>query len=284
VQTWSTELTNVDNTPTDFGIGDSRLDFGGDTYGAYYHVHSDSGHEGDTLKWVDASGTESTQWGWGCSHSMSEVLRYSEGAGDFLSACVTDCYPGTNGDSATASIGGVYLDASTKVIDVDAGCNGSVAGELGSGSPTPDGWNLVFNAHQGPATGGQSSYDPASMDQDIAFTTVSGAKLPGDVVWLTTTPGIDEDDPSIARWQPSEGGDEQYVVGWHDPAGWTLARIDATGAFLEGPLAATGVAASGRRDDTFRAHASGDVVWSWFDAPGSTTLHVARLDSGNACE
>ncbi|MDA3865064.1 MAG: hypothetical protein PF689_14480 [Deltaproteobacteria bacterium] len=59
---WSTELTNVDNKPDDFTIGDSRLEFGNSTYGAYYHVHSDSGHEGDTLKWVNTDGNESTGW------------------------------------------------------------------------------------------------------------------------------------------------------------------------------------------------------------------------------
>lgn len=31
---WSTELTNSDNNPTDFGIGDSRLEFGDGKYGA----------------------------------------------------------------------------------------------------------------------------------------------------------------------------------------------------------------------------------------------------------
>ena len=74
---WNTELTNSDNHPTDFGIGESRLEFGGDRYGAYYHVHSDSGHEGDTLKFVNATtGAQTTQWSWGCSHSMSDLLSY----------------------------------------------------------------------------------------------------------------------------------------------------------------------------------------------------------------
>jgi len=74
----STPLSNADNNPTDFEIGESRLEFGGGKYGAYYHVHSDSGHEGDTLKWVDAaSGAEDTEWSWGCSHSMCNLLRYN---------------------------------------------------------------------------------------------------------------------------------------------------------------------------------------------------------------
>ena len=283
----STELVNADNTPTDFGIGDSRLDYGNGTYGAYYHVHSDSGHEGDTLKWVAAdSAVESTQWGWGCSHSMSDVLRFNDAVGEFLSACVTDCYPGTDGDFATQSIGGVYLEAGqAKIIDVDAGCNGSVAGELGSAAPHPGGWGIVFNAHQAPVTLGQSSYDPGTMDQDIGFSAVGTDRTPGPVVWLTTTPGLNEDDSSIAAFAPEGDGVAQFVVGWHEPPStYWLARIGADGSVLEGPVDATAVAAWGRRDDPFREHGDADVVWSWFDAPGSTTLHFARIDAGAPAE
>ncbi|MCX4245968.1 hypothetical protein [Paraliomyxa miuraensis] len=282
----STELTNADNDPTDFGIGDSRLEHGGGTYGAYYHVHSLSGHEGDTLKWVAAdTGMQTTGWAWGCSHSMSNLLRWNAAADRFLPVCVTDCYPGTSGDFATNSIGGVYLDHSQgHVIDVDAGCNGSVAGELGGAAPSPDGWALVFNAHQAPATPGQGSYDPGTMNQDVALSMISGTLAPGPVVWLTDTAGIDEDDASIARWEPAGDDAEQYVVGWHerDVERWLLARIDPAGALLEGPVDVGGVARWGRRDDPFREHYDGDVMWAWFDAPGSTTLHVARLRSGGS--
>ncbi len=280
----STELTNPDNTPTDFGIGDSRLEYGGGTYGAYYHVHSDSGHEGDTLKWVDAaSGAESTGWGWGCSHSMSNLLRFNPAVGDFMPACVTDCYPGTSGDFGTTSIGGIYLDHNgAHVLDVAAGCNGSVAGELGGAGLAPNGWVMTFNAHQAPATLGQQSYDPGSMNQDIGFVAIGANLDPGAVVWLTTTPG-DEDDATAVRWQPSDDPAEQYVVGWHgDDTHW-LARVDASGSLLEGPVDLAGAAAWGKRDDPMRAHENGDVGWSWFSDPGSTTLHVARLSSGNAC-
>lgn len=278
---WSTELTNPDNTPTDFGIGDSRLEYGDGVYGAYYHVHSDTGHEGDTLKWVDAgSGAETTGWGWGCSHSMSNVLRYNSGAGGFLPACVTDCFPGTSGDFAVNAIGGIYVNHNEgHVLDVDAGCNGDVAGELGSAALADAGWNLVFNAHQAPATLGQGSYDPASMNQDIGFARVDAAMNASEVVWLTTTDNIDEADASIARWRPTDDDSEQYVVGWHDgdTGPYQLARIDATGAFVEGPVDVTAVAQWGRRDDPFRAAANGDIVWAWFDDPGSTTLHLAKL-------
>lgn len=277
----STELTNPSNTPTEFGIGDSRLEYGDGTYGAYYHVHSDDGHEGDTLKWVDAAtGAESTAWPWGCSHSMSNLLRYNAVGGGFMPACVTDCYPGTSGDFATNAIGGIYLDhQGAHVMDVDAGCNGSVAGELGGAALTPSGWALVFNAHQNPATPGQSSYDPGTMNQDIGLSMIGSGMTPGPVVWLTATPG-NEDDAAIARWQPADDGAEQYVVGWNAGGQHMLARVDPSGAFLEGPEDITGIASWGRRDDPFRVHANADVVWAWFDDPGATTLHVARLRSG----
>ncbi len=285
---WSTELTNTTgsdiNCPTDFGLGESRMEFGGGSYGAYYHVHSQSGHEGDTLKYVDLTGKQSTTWTWGCSHSMSNLLRYSGGDKKFMPACVTDCYPGTtSSDFATGSIGGVYLNNRNKVLDVDAGCNGSVAGELGGGAVAPSGWKIVFNAHQAPATLGQSSYSTSTMNQDIGFASIAAGLTSGVVVWLTTTATIDEADSGIERWTPSDDATEQYVVGWSEPGttyAYKLSRVDATGKLLEGPLDVTAKAKWGRRDDPFRAHGNGDVVWAWFDAASSTTMHFARLRSG----
>jgi hypothetical protein len=282
-----TELVNDDNHPTDFGLGESRLEYGDGRYGAYYHVHSLSGHEGDSFKWVDAaSGAETTRWDWGCSHSMSNTLTYNASVGDFMSACVTDCYPGTDGDFETASIGGIYLDTREKVVDVAAGCNGDVAGELGSAAAAPDGWKLVFNGHQPPIALGQDSYDESSMNQDIGFASVTDDLTPGSVVWLTSTDSVNEMDSSIALYMPEAV--EQYLVGWVEDNGeaYKLAIVDPAGALLEGPLDVTDTVRWGRRDDPFRRHYDSDVVWAWFDEPGSTTLNFARVDSGvaSACE
>lgn len=289
-QMFSTPLDNSNVGPTDFGIGESRLEFGAGKYSAYYHVHGTNsgyfayGHEGDQLIHVDAaSGTQTNGWTWGCSHSMSELLRFSPAAGSTLPICVTDCYPGTaGGNFATDSIGGVYLNNSTKVRDFDGGCNGSVAAELGSAAPGVAGWKLVFNGHQNAATMGQSSYNKASMNQDIGFVPIANNKAVGTIVWLTTTSGMNEANSSIARWQPAGDMTEQYVVGWTSaPTGGTysLARVNANGGFMEGPLTIT-TAKWGRRDDPFRVHLNGDVVWAWFDAAGSTTLKFARIKSG----
>ena len=228
------------------------------------------------------TGAHSLGWGWGCSHSMSELLRWDAPAGSIQPFCVTDCYPGTSGtDFSTESIGGVYVNHNYKVLDVDGGCNGSVAGELGGAAPGPAGWKLVFNAHQSPATKGQSSYSRGTMNQDIGFASIAADGSPGPVVWLTTTPG-DEANATIARWQPAGDGIEQYVVGWSGAGDHLLARVDAAGVFLEGPIAIT--AQWGERDDPMREHLNGDVVWAWFDAPGATTFHLARLRSGGAAQ
>jgi hypothetical protein len=296
-QSWSTELFNNGtgstglNCPTEWGIGEARVEYGNGSYGAYYHVHSSSGHEGDTLKYVNLSGTQSTTWAWGCSHSMSNLLRYSSAATRFMPACVTDCFPGTSSSStdySTTSIGGVYINNRNKVIDVDAGCNGDVAGELGGAALSPTGWKIVYNGHQAAATLGQSSYSTSTMNQDIGFASIawsSNAFAASGQVWLTTT-SINEADSGIERWQPACDSTEQYVVGWSEPASsasaykWRLGRVNATGTFLEGPVEVTSVAKWGRRDDPFRQHFNQDIVWSWFDASASTTLRFARLRSG----
>lgn len=283
-----TMLTDSQTEPTDFGIGESRLEYGGGKYGAYYHVHGVAGqlagHEGDALKWVDAAaGTLSNGWTWGCSHSMSELLRYAPGASKFLAACVTDCFPGTSGDFATSSIGGIYLDHTrSKVLNVDAACNGNVAAELGSMAPAATGWKLVFNAHQNAATMGSSSYNPSTMNQDIGFASIGATgTFTGSVAWLTTTAG-NEANASIARWEPVGEPDEQYVVGWAEVGAqraYKLARVSAAGAIIEAPLDVSAIVKWGERDDPFRDHLNGDIVWAWFDAAGATTLKVARLRS-----
>jgi hypothetical protein len=288
---WSTPLADALAAPTDFGIGESRLEYGAGKYGAYFHVHGISGfadgHEGDALHWVDATtGARTLGWTWGCSHSMSELLRYSAAGAAILPVCVTDCYPGTSGSNfATSSIGGIYINHNTsKVRDVDAGCNGRVAAELGGASPGAVGWKLVFNTHQNAAALGQSSYSTTTMNQDIGFTSIANNKTPGPIVWLTTT-ATNEANSSIARWTPMGDTAEQYVVGWSvigaTPT-YKLARVTPAGVFLEGPTTIT-TAKWGERDDPFRTHVNGDIVWAWFDTAGATTFKLARVRSGNTC-
>ena len=272
--TWSTPLVDTLAAPTDFKIGDSRLAFAGSSFAAYYHVHGISGfalgHEGDQLEWLDGtSGAMSTGWSWGCSHSMSAALR--GGPTGILSACMTDCYPGTTGPA----IGGVYLDRQTKVLDVLGACNGSVGGELGSLATAASGWKLVWTSHQAPATPG-GSYDPQTMNQDVAFVSIDPTRQPAAPVWLTSTPE-DESNASIAQF----GKADQYVVGWHEGAAYYVELVAGDGSVLQPPGA---IAAKwGERDDPFRTDRDGNIVWAWFDAAGDSTLHFALLGSVQSC-
>lgn len=284
---WTTAIDSSNVAPSDYSIGESRFEYGAGKYGVYTHVHGTNpsyfayGHEGDQLVWLDATtGAATNGWTWGCSHSMSEALRFDTAANLTLPVCVTDCYPGTTGSNfATDSIGGIYLDHDqVKVRDVDGGCNGSVAAELGSLAPGPSGWKLVFNTHQNAATNGQTSYSTSTMNQDIGFVSIAANQSAGTIVWLTTT-SANEANSSIARFRPDGDTTEQYVVGWSSGNTYQLARVSASGNVLEGPTAIT-AAKWGERDDPFREHLNGDIVWAWFDAAGSTTLKLARIRSG----
>lgn len=151
----------------------------------------------------------------------------------------------------------------------------------GGAALAPSGYKLVFNAHQAAIVKGQKGYDAKTMNQDIGFSAVGKDLKPGAVVWLTKTAG-NEADAAIARFEPS-GAPEQYLVGWAEaakPQLYKLALLDQNGAFLANPIDVTALVQWGRRDDPFREHYDGDVIWSWFDQAGSRTLHVARVDSG----
>jgi hypothetical protein len=73
------------------------------------------------------------------------------------------------------------------------------------------------------------------------------------------------------------------VVGWSRGATYELARVTPDGAFLEGPTDVSATAQWGERDDPFRDHHNGDIVWSWFDSPGATSFKLARIRAGGVC-
>jgi hypothetical protein len=54
--------------------------------------------------------------------------------------------------------------------------------------------------------------------------------------------------------------------------------------FLEQASDVTAKAKWGQRDDPFRAHVNGDIVWAWAEAANSTTLKLARLRSGGTAQ
>ena len=66
-------------------------------------------------------------------------------------------------------------------------------------------------------------------------------------------------------------------------ARYQLARITPAGGFLEGPVDVATLVQWGERDDPFRDHRNGDILWSWFDAAGATQFHLARIRAGGTC-
>jgi hypothetical protein len=117
------------------------------------------------------------------------------------------------------------------------------------------------------------------MNQDIGFASIATDLTPSAVTWLTTTSG-NEQNASIARWQPSDDDAEQYIAGWASGTAYSLQRVSATGAPIGSVVDVSSIASWGDRDDPFREHLNHDIVWSWFDAAGATSFKLARISSG----
>ena len=263
--TWSTPLntTLAEDSST---LGDHRLAYGGGRYAAYWAVHGISsfadGHEGDQLTIVNDSGVkQSGGWTWGCSHSMAELVGYHSNDAGFTAFCSTDCYPDPPG---------LTVNRSTSIYEGDGNCRGLGSVQLGQMAEAQTGWKILFNAQ-----------DTAnSVAFGVGLATVVSGQSPS-VVWLTSTSGTDERDPSMARI--GSGTPEQYLVGWRTQSNgaFHLGVINASGVFLEGPeqMSSSGPG-WGKRDDSFQGTPYGDIAWLEGNA-GSTTLTLYRYsDAG----
>ena len=258
-KTWTTNLnsTIAEDSST---LGDHRLAYGGGYYAAYWAVHGISGgyagHEGDQLTFVDDSGViQAGGWGWGCSHSMAELVGYHTNAAGFTVFCTTDAFPDPPG---------LKMNHYTTVFRGDGNQGGLVSVQLGQMAESETGWKVAFNA-----------LDTASSEAyGVGLATVGGP-TPG-VVWLTATDGTDERDPVMARIGSQVP--ERYLVGWRtrNNGVFHIGVIDNAGVFLEGPedMSATGPG-WGNRDDSFRPTANGSIAWLEGSA-GSTTLRLYR--------
>jgi len=298
---FQTDLVNSDNFPSKFDIGDSRMEYDSkaNMFYVYYHVHSDTGHEGDTYYKVNAATGASTKiWNWGCSHSMSNLLSFHPQLNQTLSLCVTDCYPGTSGtDFETNSIGGLYTEDRNLLQQMAGGCNGCVGGEVGMVAPVYGaGWVVIFNSHSSSVGKGQAACT-SDYNQDIGLAFVSTSKtLSGSVKWLKKSTG-DEVDPGLARFGPFCGkgncpagqSTEWFLVGWKTSTTRVLGFMDSTGAMQAGPFDVTkvninGVSTSvswGARDDTWRTLDDGSVAWLEAPASPGNILRVFVLRYGN---
>jgi len=261
--------STLDNRPTDFDIGDSRMEVDADgNFYVYYHVHSLSGHEGDTYFRVDPKGNLKKYWNWGCSHSMSNLLSYHPVLNQTLSLCVTDCYPGTSGsDFDNDAVGGLYTENKNLLQVMAGGCNGCVGGEIGMVAPISDaGWIVSFDAHRASVPKGSDNCYDTAYNQDIGVAIVKKDKTLSSMVWLTNT-NEDEFDPALARYGPSS--DKKYMIGWKTKSTRYLGLMDSKGSVVSGPYNCTVMTIGGTsktvswgaRDDTWRTLADGSVAW-----------------------
>lgn len=243
---WTTNL-NTTIAADSSDLGDHRLVYGSGIYSAYWAVHGISGgysgHEGDQLTFVNDSGViQSGGWSWGCSHSMAELVGYHSNEAAFSAFCSTDCYPSPTG---------LKMNYSTTVYQGDGNCRGLGSVQLGQMAEAETGWKILFNAQ-----------DTAnSVAYGIGFATAGGGLTPN-VVWLTTTTGVDERDPVMARI--GSGTPERYLVGWKtlSDGAFHLGLVNGSGTFLEGPEEMSPAGPGwGNRDDSFRPTTNGSVVW-----------------------
>lgn len=250
--------TNTD----DFEIGDSRLEYGNGWYYAYYHVHGIScavkGHEGDAYYKVSDQGKLENVWYWGCSHPMSNLLRYHRGSTAILAVCTSDAYPGY----------GVYTEDKNYVYNVPANKAGKVAGEIGGLEIAYGGrWILIFNGLQPERK--DSSYSSSTDNQDIAVAFIGRDKKRQSVKFLTDTKEINEEDGCISLMPGTFGNNAQYLVGWKSGSDYLLSVIDANANFVVNPVSAGNYTKWGARDDSFRTYEDDKSVY-WLYAPDSS--------------
>jgi hypothetical protein len=133
------------------------------TYAAYHALHrrwpDNIGHQGDTLRMLDASGNAVGGWGWGCSHSLDQ--RIASGPNGLVPICISDCYPGK----------GIYFNHQSSEItpDPNADCAGGYSTKLGGLVATDTGFFLVYQDAQGGAhLGAFDTSGKATSDRALA--------------------------------------------------------------------------------------------------------------------
>ncbi|MFO0711810.1 MAG: hypothetical protein U0353_18300 [Sandaracinus sp.] len=230
-----------------------RLDFTGTEWAAYYTVNrlwpDGIAHYGDQLRMFSPAGEPtSTRWDWGCSHSMEVRIEHNDAR--LGPVCASDCYPakGVHFDHRTAQL---YTD------EASSNCMGGYGTSLGGVVPVSDGFWVTFTA-----TDMRASHD-------VALVHVGNDGAVGTLTWLTTD-GVRDSAVHAARYGSG------FVVAWSAEGTDRLARFDASGAMVEGPIDVAG-AGLGAASDFFVLE-GGDV--GWLTAP-SGTLALARL---RACE
>ncbi|MBX3272456.1 MAG: hypothetical protein KF729_19510 [Sandaracinaceae bacterium] len=193
------------------GIRAGRVTWTGSQWATYHTVqrlwNDGVAHYGDTLRFFDASGAPAGGgWGWGCSHSME--VRIVQGASGIGPLCVSDCFPGK----------GVYFSHRTELFEDPSGdCRGRVDTRLGGIAPVAGGFLAAFSTPHGRAS------------RDVALVRVGDDRSVSAPVWVTDAAG-DDADVHLAAFA---GG---ALVGWTAGGADRLARVDAAGVLVEGPV------------------------------------------------
>lgn len=219
-------------------------------YAAYTGLHrrwpDGIGHQGDTLRMLSASGTETGGggWGWGCSHSLDQRL-VSNGA-DLAAVCLADCYP-SKGIQFNWQ-GGMLSD------EPSGNCAGGSSAELGGlvAAPTGGFW-LTFVSGEGRAT----------PDIGLEHLSKDGAILEKKFL---TSDAAKESNVHLAVLDGS-----RMLLAYEANGATLVQRVDGTGALIGTPESLP-VRLDPASD--FVTLPNGDVAWGWME---QKTLKIARV-------
>ncbi len=213
-----------------------RLSWTGSEWAAYYTVNrlwpDGIAHYGDQLRLFGPDGSAgSTLWDWGCSHSMEVRVRHN---GSLLGpVCASDCYPSK----------GIHFNHRSAMLYPDEGgsnCAGGYGTSLGGLVPMPDGFWVTFTATD------------ARASHDVGMVHVGNDRRAGDPIWLSTDAVRD------ANVHAERHGDG-FVVAWTAGGTDRIARLDASGSVIEGPVDMPALGLAGASD--FFPFSNGDVGW-----------------------
>ncbi|NUO48908.1 MAG: hypothetical protein HOV80_08640 [Polyangiaceae bacterium] len=210
---------------------------------AYFALHrrwpDGIGHQGDTLRLLDADGNPSGGgWGWGCSHSMDQLLGTS---GAMLAPiCISDCYPQK----------GVFFnhDQTMLIDDPTANCAGGFTTILGGIAGVADGIWVAFGKQ------GAGGYDMQLSKLDM------GGAVAASVPLGTSSGGA-------RRLAAYDGG---LLLGASENGMTTLQRYDLAGTAVGQPET---IAASLPSQD-MTSLSNGEAAWAWTEGTSLKVAHV----------
>ena len=219
---------------------------GAGQFAAYFALHrrwpDGIGHQGDTLRLLDANGASlGGGWGWGCSHSMDQLLTTS--GSTLAPICISDCYPEK----------GVWFNHSQSMLidDPSANCAGGYTTVLGGIAGVSDGFWITFGKQ------GRSGWDMQLTHLDAAGAVGASVPLGASATGQVRLAGYD-------------GG---LLLGSFDGAATTLERRDAAGAPNGSAEVVGGLSLPVQDMETLT---TGEAAWAW---TSGASLQIARVQT-----